>query len=117
MLQRQIAMPEAPSPRVVSALREWLHGPSRIPNDSSSRLDDSDREMFTIAADLVALRPPPDQDFLSRLLRDHWPFPAEVIRYVPFLSTRPLLTIVCSVYHHTRPTGFDISKTSVFRGS
>ena len=83
MLQRQIAMPEAPSPRVVSALREWLHGPSRMPNDSSSRLDDSDREMFTIAADLVALRPPPDQDSLSRLLRDHWPFPAEVHHLCP----------------------------------
>lgn len=86
MLQRDIAVLDSPSPRVVSALREWLHGPSRIPNDSSSILDDSDREMFTIASDLVALRPPPYQDLLSRLLRDHWPFPAEVyqIRPVPF---------------------------------
>lgn len=89
MLQRQIAMLESPSPRVISALREWLHGPTRIPNDDASKLDDSDREMFTRAADLVALRPPPDQDLLSRLLRDHWPFPAEVhqICPVPFDQT------------------------------
>lgn len=87
MLQRDIAMLESPSPRVISALREWLHGPTRVPNNISSKLDDSDREMFTSAADLVALRPPPDQDFLSRLLRDHWPFPAEVIRCIPFKQT------------------------------
>ena len=86
MLQRDIAMLESPSPRVVSALREWLHGPPRTPNNSS-KLDDSDREMFTIAADLVALRLPPDQDLLSRLLRDHWPFPAEVIIHIPVDQT------------------------------
>lgn len=84
MLQRDIAKLESPSPRVITALREWLHGPTRIPNDNFSKLDDSDREMFTIAADLVALRPPPDQDLLSRLLRDHWPFPAEVHQICSF---------------------------------
>jgi hypothetical protein len=82
MLQRHIAMLESPSPRVLTALREWLHGPARTPN-TSSELDDSDREMFSDATDLVALRPPPEQDLLSRLLRDHWPFPAEVSRSLP----------------------------------
>jgi hypothetical protein len=76
-LQREIAMLETPSPRVLSAMREWLHGPSCTPNDSS-KLDDGDRHMFGVEADLVALRPPIEKDFLSRLLRDHWPFPAEV---------------------------------------
>lgn len=79
MLQRDIAMLESPSPRVLSALREWLHGPTRIPN-ISSKLDDRDKEIFSVEADLVALRPPADADLLSKLLRDHWPFPAEVIR-------------------------------------
>lgn len=76
-LQRGIAMLETPSPRVLSAMREWLHGPSCTPNDSS-KLDDGDRHMFGVESDLVALRPPIEKDFLSRVLRDHWPFPAEV---------------------------------------
>jgi hypothetical protein len=79
LLQREIAMLESPSPRVLSAMREWLHSPKRIPN-ISSKLDDRDREMFSAESDLVALRPPPDKDLLSRVLRDYWPFPAEVIR-------------------------------------
>jgi hypothetical protein len=79
MLQRDIAMLESPSPRVLSAMREWLHGPKRMPN-IESKLDDRDREMFSVESDLVALRPPPDKDLLSKVLRDHWPFPAEVIR-------------------------------------
>jgi hypothetical protein len=83
MLQRDIARLESPSPRVLAALRVWSHGTTGLPNDDFSKFDDSDREMFTIAADLVALRPPPDQDLLSRLLRDHWPFPVEVIKYIP----------------------------------
>lgn len=77
MLQREIAMLETPSTRVLSAMREWLHGPSHIPN-GSSKLDDRDRDMLCVNSDLVALRPPPDKDALSRLLRDHWPFPSEV---------------------------------------
>jgi hypothetical protein len=80
MLQRDIAMLESPSPRVVSALREWLHGPTRMPNHES-KLDDRDREMFSIKDDLVALRPPSEKDPLSRFLRNNWPFPAEVIRH------------------------------------
>lgn len=86
MLERDVAMLESPSPRVVSALREWLQGSTRAPN-MLSKLDDSDRQMFTIAADLVALRPPPDRDLLSRVLRDYWPFPAEVIRYILLVQT------------------------------
>jgi hypothetical protein len=82
MLQREIAMLESPSSRVVKALREWLHGPTRVPNDDS-KLVYRDKEMFSFKDDLVALRPPPEKDLLSRLMRDHWPFPAEVIRPFP----------------------------------
>jgi hypothetical protein len=77
MLQRDIAMLESPSPRVLAALREWLHGPSRASN-KSSKLDGRDRDVFSVASDLVALRPPADTDPLSKLLRNHWPFPSEV---------------------------------------
>jgi hypothetical protein len=28
-------MLESPSSRVLNALREWLHGPTRVPNDKS----------------------------------------------------------------------------------
>jgi hypothetical protein len=72
-------MLESPSSRVLHALREWLHGPTRVPNDKS-KLVERDNEMFSIKDDLVAIRAPPEKDLLSRLLRDHWPFPAEVIR-------------------------------------
>jgi hypothetical protein len=71
MLQRDIAMLESPSPRVLAALREWLHGSSRASN-MSSKLDGRDREMFSVGSDLVALTQ--DKDPLSRLLHSHWPF-------------------------------------------
>ena len=84
MLQRDIAMLESPSPRVLAALREWLHGPSRASN-RSSKLDGRDKDMFSVGSDLVALRPPADTDPLSKLLRNHWPFPSEVrMSLVPF---------------------------------
>lgn len=77
MLQRDIAMLEAPSSRVLAALREWLHGSSRAPN-ILSKLDGRDRETFSVGSDLVAVKPPADTDLMSRLLRNHWPFPTEV---------------------------------------
>jgi hypothetical protein len=82
LLQRKIAMLESPSSRVLNALREWLHGPTRVPNDKS-KLAERDNEMFSIKDDLVAIRAPPEKDLLSSVLRDHWPFPAEVIRPLP----------------------------------
>ena len=82
MLHRDVAMLEAPSPRVVAALREWLHGPSRTSN-MRSKLDGRERAIFDFESDLVALRPPPNQDLLSRVLRDHWPFPSEVWSVLP----------------------------------
>ena len=80
MLQRDVAMLESPSPRVLAALREWLHGPSRASN-RLSKLDGRDRDMFSVGSDLVAVKPPADADLMSRLLRNHWPFPTEVCRY------------------------------------
>jgi hypothetical protein len=80
MLQRDIAMLESPSPRVLAALREWLHGSSRASN-RPSKLDGREKEMFSVGSDLVALRPPSDTDPLSKLLRNHWPFPSEVRCY------------------------------------
>jgi hypothetical protein len=77
MLQRDVAMLESPSSRVLAALREWLHGSSRAPN-TSSKLDGRDRDMFSNRSDLVAVKPPADTDLMSRLLRNHWPFPTEV---------------------------------------
>jgi hypothetical protein len=77
LLQRHIALLESPSSRVPSALREWLHGPTNHPN-TSTKLDDLDREVFSFETDLVALRLPPDRVIHSRVLRDHWAFPAEV---------------------------------------
>jgi hypothetical protein len=75
MLQRDVTSLEAPSPRVIAALREWMRVPSNLP---LAKLDGRDRDMFSAESDLVALRPPADTDPLSRLLRDHWPFPSEV---------------------------------------
>jgi hypothetical protein len=115
-LQREIAMLETPSPRVLSAMRQWLHGSSRAPNDSSSKLDDSDRHMFDVEADLVALRPPIEKDLLSRLLRDHWPFPAEVPGC--HLEADELLSLtIDSVCHRMNGISFGISKIAAFRGS
>jgi hypothetical protein len=87
MLQRDIAMLESPSPRVLAALREWLHGPSRASN-KASKLDGRDRDVFSVGSDLVALRPPADTDPLSKLLRNHWPFPSEVIHPIHSLCSR-----------------------------
>jgi hypothetical protein len=57
MLHRNIAMLDTPSPRVLTVLREWLHGPSRTSN-THSKLDGRERTMFDHESDLVALRPP-----------------------------------------------------------
>ena len=77
MLHRQVSVLEPPSPRVLAALRLWLHGPSQSPNETS-KLDGRDRFVFSDKDDLVALRPPPERDILSRKLRDHWPLPSKV---------------------------------------
>ncbi|KAM0724193.1 hypothetical protein Q7P37_000075 [Cladosporium fusiforme] len=76
MLQRDIAMLESPSPRVLTALREWMHPSPRSP-ESLPNLDGRDGDMFKDKHDLVALRPPSDKDVLSRMLRNHWPLPSE----------------------------------------
>jgi hypothetical protein len=52
------------------------------------------------AEDLVALKPPVDQDVVSRTLRNHWPFP----------STVSLVSGVQHVFLH-QLTGTDISIT------
>ena len=71
MLQRDIAKLEPPSRRVLTAMRQWLRG-------SYPKLGGRDVMMFDNESDLVALRPPADNDLLTRLFRDHWPFPSEV---------------------------------------
>ena len=78
MLQRDVTSLEAPSPRVIAALREWMRVPSCMSNLPLAKLDGRDRDMFSVESDLVALRPPAEKDPLSRLMRDHWPFPSEV---------------------------------------
>lgn len=77
MLQRDIAMLESPSPRVLAALQEWMN-PSSHSSKSLARLDGRDGDMFREKNDLVALHPPSDKDFLSKVLRDHWPLPSQV---------------------------------------
>lgn len=49
-----------------------LHGESQTPG-IKSKLGFLDREIYEDRDDLVALKPPADRDFLSRVLRDHWP--------------------------------------------
>jgi hypothetical protein len=77
MLQRDIAQLEPPSKRVLAAMRHWLHGSSGVPN-TYSKLEGKDAMMFSNELDLIALRPPTDNDLLTRLFRNHWPFPSEV---------------------------------------
>jgi hypothetical protein len=79
-------------------------------------LPSSDKEMFSVESDLIAIRPPPDTDPLSRLLRNHWPFPSEVGRH----QSRPLVLISLiesrSAYHRTSGISSGTSKTAVFLG-
>lgn len=77
MLQRQIAMLETPSPRVLTNLRQWLHGTSGTPSNKT-RLDSNDKHMFQDESDLVALRPAIERDIVSNFLRDHWFLPTKV---------------------------------------
>ena len=63
-----------PSERVVHAYRNELLGEDgKLP-----KLDGRERYMLDDMSDLVALRPPADNDLLSETLRNHWPFPSVV---------------------------------------
>jgi plasmid replication initiation protein len=77
MLQRQIAMLETPSARVLTNLRQWLHGRSGTPSNKT-RLDANDKHMFQDASDLVALKPAAERDIVSNFLRNHWFLPSKV---------------------------------------
>lgn len=96
LLQRQIATLVSPGSRVLAALRLWLHGGSGVPN-GKSKLDGRDRFMFSNEKDLVALKTLPDKGFLSRVLRDHLPFPSEVISTVKESHSNYSLTTVAIV--------------------
>ena len=73
LLQSEIAKLERPSDRVLTAYRNDFHG-TQV---NKHKLGGSAKHMLDDAGDLVALRSPTHQDTLSRLLRDHWPFPVD----------------------------------------
>ncbi|GAB7336721.1 hypothetical protein MBLNU13_g10824t1 [Cladosporium sp. NU13] len=63
----RMAKLEAPSNRVLSAYRCVL----------VYNLDDIEKASVSGASDLAALKPPFDNDVLSRTLRNHWPLPSK----------------------------------------
>lgn len=65
--------------------------------------------------DLVALKSSPDKDILSRLLRDHWPFSAEV-KGVHTSMLRLFMLTRDSGFLHIARINFDISKIAVSTG-
>lgn len=90
MLYREIALLKRPSSRVTAALRQWMHGDEGVPN-RTSKVNDGDLHMYDDESDLVALRAPPDSDFLSKLLRNHWPLPSKVWEVSDFYFHEQLL--------------------------
>jgi hypothetical protein len=83
MLYREVASLKRPNSRVMVALRQWMHGDEGAPN-RFSKVNDGDLHMYDDESDLVALKPPRDNDVLSRFLRNHWPLPSKVSK-MPFL--------------------------------
>ncbi|OJJ46802.1 hypothetical protein ASPZODRAFT_2031448 [Penicilliopsis zonata CBS 506.65] len=74
LLQASISKLHRPRSRVLLAFQDWFHGrmketlPAPILNGRAITLLDDPQ-------DLVALHTPEDEDLLSRVLQDHWPFP------------------------------------------
>ncbi|KAF1969169.1 hypothetical protein BU23DRAFT_477914, partial [Bimuria novae-zelandiae CBS 107.79] len=66
LLQSQVSNLDQPSDRVFHAFDSFLNKPQPL-------LSGRAKKMLEGRTDLVALRPPPDTDPLSRLLRNHWP--------------------------------------------
>ncbi len=66
VLQSQVAALHRPNRRTLDAFRHWFSKPFPVLGGvAKSLLDDEN--------DLVALKTPPDLDYLSKFLRQHWP--------------------------------------------
>ncbi|KAL2834362.1 hypothetical protein BDW59DRAFT_178782 [Aspergillus cavernicola] len=73
LLQSEIVKLKRPNKRVLEAYRHWFQKPYPVLGGAAKEtLDDSD--------DLVALNTLPEGDYLSMLLRRHWPATEEVSR-------------------------------------
>lgn len=75
--QSQITALSPPTPRVISTFSAYLSGniiQSTDPNAPTSLplLAGRAKDFLSDENDLVALRPPPESDYLSRLLQDNW---------------------------------------------
>ncbi|KAI0460053.1 hypothetical protein F5B21DRAFT_453054 [Xylaria acuta] len=73
LLQSQIAQLHRPNKRVLDTLRHWFKKPEpMLGGEAKKFLDDEN--------DLVALKPAPEPDYLSRFLRRHWSVNTELTR-------------------------------------
>ncbi|KAF2804458.1 uncharacterized protein BDZ99DRAFT_397802 [Mytilinidion resinicola] len=75
LLQSQVARLDRPSNRVVEAFRIWFDGgrPKKGNPKPDPVLGGRAKYALDNEQDLVALKTPADDDFLSRFLQDHWP--------------------------------------------
>ncbi|KAF2803327.1 uncharacterized protein BDZ99DRAFT_453601 [Mytilinidion resinicola] len=75
LLQSQVAKLERPSNRVIEAFRIWFDGgkPKQGNPKPDPVLGGRAKYVLDNEQDLVALKTPADDDFLSRFLQDHWP--------------------------------------------
>jgi len=67
VLSKEVMKLESPDERMSEAHRCALKD---VASDEQAKLEG--------AEDLVVLKPPTDQDIVSRTLRSHWPFPSTV---------------------------------------
>ncbi|KKZ62127.1 hypothetical protein EMCG_03371 [[Emmonsia] crescens] len=71
ILQSNIASLESPDTGLLKIFRRWLRREKQGGVDSV--IGGKARNMLGISADLIALKTPPEQDMLSRILQNHWP--------------------------------------------
>lgn len=76
ILQSQIANFKQPSARVTSTFREYLEGNTFKGKTLQAMpiISGSAKGFLSDTTDLIALRVPDDQDFLSTFLQNHWAF-------------------------------------------
>lgn len=60
---------------MLAAFQEWFHGGS---DGRAAILNGRAMTLLDDPQDLIALRTPVGKDVLSKMLQDHWPFPASV---------------------------------------
>ncbi|KAF2730705.1 hypothetical protein EJ04DRAFT_567476 [Polyplosphaeria fusca] len=77
LLQSQIAQYKGPSSRVLAAFRDYLEGKAfkSATTDAMPLISGRAKDFLSDKADLIALRRAAEEDMLSKLLQDHWPFP------------------------------------------